>query len=81
MIESANTVRLKSLRLDYDMSKWLNTLGIRGGSIGVSGENLWAWYANRDNIDPDTVYEDFFGIVTQMRGNQARLIVNLNINF
>lgn len=81
MVEPADIIRLKSLRLDYDITRWLKKIRLSGGSVGVSGENLWYWAANRDGLDPDTVWEDYFGIRTQLSDNPARVVFNLNINF
>ena len=80
MVDKANILRLKSVRLDYDLSRWLNKIGIAGGAIGVAGENLLYWAANKEGIDPDTIEQDYFGYVTGL-SVPARAVFNLTLNF
>lgn len=80
MTESASVLRLRSIRLDYDLTKTFNKINIAGGSIGISGENLAYWAKNSKNLDPNTISEDFFGYTTTL-STPARFLLNFNINF
>ncbi|HPD96486.1 MAG: SusC/RagA family TonB-linked outer membrane protein [Bacteroidales bacterium] len=80
MVDNADVIRLKSIGVSYDLTRWLKTIHVAGGSVGVSGENLWFWAANREHLDPDIVNEDFFGYTTTL-ATSARVVLNLTINF
>ena len=83
LVDNGNVIYLKSIVLTYDATKLLNKIGLRGGSIRVSGENLWYWAANKYDIDPEQIdYTNrLSGFNCKLRSNRPRVILGLNINF
>lgn len=82
MIDKGDVIYFKSISLTYNVTRLLNRIGLRGGSVSIGGENLGFWAANKYNLDPDQLvsginsYENICGL-----GKSPRLVVGLNINF
>lgn len=81
-VESANVLRLKSIRLEYDLTHWLRRIHLTGGSVALAGENLAFWAANREGLDPDCVISTLMSTyTTSFTNTPARLVLNLNLTF
>lgn len=82
MIDKGDAIYFKSINLTYNATRLLNSIGLRGGSISIGGENLGFWAANKYHLDPDQLisgvnpWEMSCGL-----GKTPRLVVGLNINF
>lgn len=83
LIDDADVIYLKSVSLTYDASRWLNMIGLRGGYLKLSGENLWFWAANKYDLDPDQMDSEshLFEYTSILRTNTPRLVITLNVNF
>lgn len=79
MVDNAGIIRLKSIALEYDATRLLKKIHLKGGSLRVSGENLACRTANREHLDPAQVssyYDATCGLATK-----PRMVVSLNLNF
>lgn len=76
MIDKGDVIYLRSISLTYNVTRLLNYIGLKGGSVSIGGENLGYWAANKYNIDPDQLING-----TCILGKTPRLVVGLNINF
>ena len=82
LIDNADMIQLKSISLEYDFSRLLNKIKIRGGTLRVSGENLGYWVANDWKLNPDQVsYTAYDGAVLSLDPLTPRMVVSLNLNF
>ena len=82
LIDNADMIQLKSISLEYDFSRLLNKIKIRGGTLRVSGENLGYWVANDWKLNPDQVsYTAYDGAVLSLDPLKPRMVVSLNLNF
>ena len=82
LIDNADMIQLKSISLEYDFSRLLNKIKIRGGTLRVSGENLGYWVANDWKLNPDQVsYTAYDGAVLSLNPLKPRMVVSLNLNF
>ena len=57
LVDNADMIQLKSVSLEYDFTRLLNKIKIRGGSLRVSAENVAYWVANDWDLNPDQVIE------------------------
>lgn len=82
MVDKSDVIYLKSIRLTYDVSRWVKRIGLTGGSISLGGENLAFWAANRYNLDPDqmTAGSSDYEYVCHFR-KSPRFVMGLNIEF
>jgi hypothetical protein len=56
-IEDASYIKLREVRLGYDIPESLmSRFGFRGGSVALIGRNLGLW-SKVDNIDPETAFD------------------------
>ena len=80
LVDDADIIRLKSIRLGYDLSKLKKILPIKGGELSLSAENVWFWAANRYNLDSD--YVDSFSYRSSLISLPARskYTVSLKLN-
>ncbi|MDE7073525.1 MAG: SusC/RagA family TonB-linked outer membrane protein, partial [Odoribacter sp.] len=79
LTDKANVLYLKSLSLEYDATRLLRRIGMKGGSVRISGENLKCWAANKYGIDPAALGESY-GVVAGF-ATKPRMVVGLNLNF
>lgn len=82
MIDDADMIQLKSVSLEYDATRLLKKIKIRGGSLRVSAENLAYWVANDYRLNPDQVsYSSYTGAALSFNLFKPRMVVSLNLNF
>lgn len=82
MVDKSDVIYLKSIRLTYDVSRWVKRIGLTGGSISLGSENLAFWAANRYSLDPDqmTAGSSDYEYVCHFR-KSPRFVMGLNIEF
>ena len=83
LVDKGDVIYLKSIVLTYNVSKLLHHIGLHGGSIRLSGENLWYWAANKYGLDPDQMDSTthLYEYTSTLRTNRPRLVAGLSINF
>ncbi|RKD92024.1 SusC/RagA family TonB-linked outer membrane protein [Mangrovibacterium diazotrophicum] len=78
-------VRLREISLIWNLpSKWLENTIVRNASIGVIGRNLFFFYKDTDNFDPEASYSvsSFSqGVVYYPLPTSRSIGFNLNVNF
>ena len=57
LVDDADMIQLKSVSLEYDFTRLLKKIKIRGGSLRISAENVAYWVANDWDLNPDQVIE------------------------
>jgi TonB-linked SusC/RagA family outer membrane protein len=76
-VDKADIIRLKSINLAYNLNKLIGKNKIiRGGSVSLSGENLWYWAANKYDLDTD-----YLGAGLPNFPARKKFILNLKLNF
>ena len=82
LVDDADMIQLKSVSLEYDLTRLLNKIKIRGGSLRVSAENVAYWVANDWDLNPDQVIEGADGSYgLTFDPAKPRMVVSLNLNF
>ncbi len=82
LIDNGGMIRLKSVSLEYDATRLLRKLRMKGGSLRISGENLTYWAANRYGLDPDQLsYNSSDGTWVSGLALKPRMVLSLNLNF
>ena len=82
LVDDADMIQLKSVSLEYDFTRLLNKIKIRGGSLRVSAENVAYWVANDWDLNPDQVIEGADGSYgLTFDPAKPRMVVSLNLNF
>ena len=82
MVDDADMIQLKSVSLEYDFTRLLNKVKIRGGSLRVSAENLAYWVANDYRLNPDQIsYSSYDGTTLSFNTFKPRMVISLNLNF
>ena len=82
LVDDADMIQLKSVSLEYDFTRLLKKIKIRGGSLRVSAENVAYWVANDWDLNPDQVIEGADGSYgLTFDPLKPRMVVSLNLNF
>jgi len=53
LVDDGDIIRLKSISLEYNLSRLFKNTAIKRASVRLNAENLWYWAANRYDIDSD----------------------------
>ena len=82
LVDDADMIQLKSVSLEYDLTRWLNKIKIRGGAFRVSAENVAYWVANDWDLNPDQIIQGAdasYGVTFDPA--KPRVVFGLNLNF
>jgi TonB-linked SusC/RagA family outer membrane protein len=80
MLEDGDIVRLKSIKLTYNLNKLLTNTFIKDASLTLSGQNLWFWAANRYNLDSDRIMNEHATSVYN-GSYRKKFVATLNLSF
>lgn len=82
LVDDADMIALKSLSLEWDATRLLKKIRLKGGSIRISGENLAYWVANSYNLNPDQIiWSSYDGASLGADNFKPRMVVGLTLNF
>ncbi|MDE7074915.1 MAG: SusC/RagA family TonB-linked outer membrane protein [Odoribacter sp.] len=82
LVDDADIIYLKSISLEWNASRLLKKIKLKGGSVRISGENLAYWAANRYDLNPDQVtLSSYDGTGLTFNNFKPRMVVGLTLNF
>lgn len=82
LVDDADMIALKSVSLEWDATRLLKKIRLKGGSLRVSGENLAYWAANRYHLNPDQIiWSAYDGASLGLNSFKPRMVVGLTLNF
>ena len=79
-LDKGDIIRLKSVRLSYNINKVLKPLKLRAATLSFSAENLWYWAANKQGLDSDYLSRGYEGGVYNYP-IAKKFVTSLNITF
>ena len=82
LVDDADMIALKSISLEWDATRLLKKIRLKGGSVRISGENLSYWVANRYKLNPDQIiWSSYDGGSLSLDPYKPRMVVGLTLNF
>ena len=82
LVDDADVIYLKSISLEWNATRLLKKIKLKGGSLRISGENLAFWAANRYHLNPDQITWSYFdGTGLTWNNFKPRMVVGLTLNF